>query len=104
MAFWFINCEEHSMLSSQAMDRPLPFWQRMRIQIHQWICPPCKCVNQQFKTIRKACRLTTHEIDLPTEVQNAVLSEDTCLRIKSEIRKNLKKSKRLQECVNKKLS
>lgn len=104
MALWLINCEEYSRLSSQALDRPLSFWQRMHIRIHQWLCPPCSCVNQQFETIRKACRHSSHEIDLPAEVQNAVLSEDTCLLLKTEVQKNIHKSKRLQTCEKKSLS
>lgn len=86
MARWLINCEEFSTLISQQMDCPLTLRERISMQIHQLICPPCRFIKQNFNTIRQACRWTPadeEESDLTCDT----LPEDVAERIKSAIKK-----------------
>lgn len=86
MARWMINCEEFSELVSQQMDRPLSFRDRISLRIHQWICPPCRFIKQNFTTIRQACRwMPPDEVDSGSTCET--LPEDVVARIKSAIKK-----------------
>ena len=92
MARWMIDCKEHSRLASESLDRPLSFWDRFSVRMHQWICPPCSQLKRQFDIIRKACRLT------PQETENArgidkdtiALPNDAIQRMKAALREHLK--------------
>jgi hypothetical protein len=35
------NCQHMSRLISEGLDRPLSFWERIRLAIHVLGCPPC---------------------------------------------------------------
>ncbi len=56
MPRWMINCKEYAALASNCMDRKLSIWERISMKLHQWLCPPCQEVIDQFNTIRQACR------------------------------------------------
>ena len=93
MARWMINCQEHSRLTSESMDRSLSFWDRLSVRIHRWICPPCKQLRQQFEAIRKACRLyATDSEGRPSEQkgEGIVLPDNVHHKMKSVLREHLK--------------
>ena len=91
MARWMINCKEHSQLMSKSMDYPLSFWNRLSLKIHQWVCPPCNRLKEQFNTIRKACRMSAEESDkdLEPESNTENMPEDVHRRLKSAVKEHL---------------
>ena len=49
-----ISCKEASRLMSQAMDRRLSLWQRVRLRFHLAICDACANFNRQMRFLRRA--------------------------------------------------
>jgi hypothetical protein len=49
-----IKCREAAKLMSQAMDRPLPFWQRLALGLHLAICDACRNARRQMLALRAA--------------------------------------------------
>lgn len=49
-----IDCKEASRLISQAADRPLPLWQRLRLRLHLAVCDACANFNRQVRFLRRA--------------------------------------------------
>jgi len=92
MTRWMINCQEHSRLTSESMDHSLCFWDRLSVRIHQWICPPCNRLRQQFNAIRMACRLIPGQSDEIRGIKkdSLVMPEDAFQRMKSALREHLK--------------
>ncbi|MCP4746989.1 MAG: hypothetical protein GY874_12755 [Desulfobacteraceae bacterium] len=89
MQRWMINCKEYAEMVSRCMDRPLSFRERMYIKIHQWICPPCKKLDEQFKSISAACRWRLSEKINGQEQEVQTLSDDTRKRIKRALKQDL---------------
>ncbi len=89
MAFWMINCKNYSELVSNSMDRPLSLWDRISVKLHQWMCPPCNHLNEQFTAIREACRKQSPSADDCAE-EDAILPDEVCLRMKTAL-KNMTK-------------
>lgn len=82
MARWMINCEEYTTLVSNQMDRKLSLGDKLAMQLHQWVCPPCRFIRQQFSAMRHACRWvpedphgdTLHCEKLPEEISGRIKS------------------------------
>jgi hypothetical protein len=93
MPRWMINCEEHSRLASQDLDRRLSFWDRVSARFHRWICPPCRQFKKQLDTIRSACRngLVEFDEDQDAARAGATLPEDACQRMKATLMERLNK-------------
>lgn len=83
MAGWMINCKEYAELTSRNMDKPLSFWGRVSMKIHEMVCPPCYHIRQQFSAIRNACR--SSPVDDPRDDSDCRLSDEACERMKSKI-------------------
>ena len=49
-----IKCREASRLMSQAMDQPLPAWQRLALVLHLAICDACRNARRQMLALRAA--------------------------------------------------
>ncbi len=49
-------CKDVTTLSSQAMDRPLPWSMRLKLQLHYWICAACARYRDQLSLIRRTLR------------------------------------------------
>lgn len=92
MARWMINCQEHSRLTSESMDRSLSFWDSLSVRMHRWICPPCKRLRQQLEAIRKACRIYPANSEGRTgqKEEDTVLPDSVHHRMKSVLREHLK--------------
>lgn len=45
------SCREMAHLSSQSLDRKLCFWEKIRMNMHGWICSWCKDYSQQVQHI-----------------------------------------------------
>jgi len=83
---WMISCKEHSKLVCHSLDRPLSFWDRVLVKMHQWLCPACNQFTEQLGIIRQACRdaapgMTAEEYDA------CRLSKEASERIKSALNK-----------------
>jgi uncharacterized protein (UPF0262 family) len=48
------SCKEVSQLISESMDRTLPFYQRVLMQLHLMICKYCARCKVHFEAIRAA--------------------------------------------------
>ena len=83
MAGWMINCKEYAELSSQRMDRPLSFWDRVSMKLHQILCPPCGVIQQQFRAMRSACRFSSGD---DASADTGGLSDEACDRMKAALR------------------
>jgi len=53
-------CKDVIHLSSQAMDRPLPWSTSLTLQLHYWICEACARYRDQLRTVRQALRRSTN--------------------------------------------
>lgn len=78
------NCKSVSEKVSLAMDQTLPFFERLMIFIHMWMCKYCRRFKEQMLTMRKALRLEEiHEKDaglsvsLPSYVREQIKKELT---------------------------
>ena len=89
MAGWMINCKEHAKLLSQSLDQSMPFWEKVSMKMHQFLCPVCKQLRIQFDAIRNVCRLTPED-DESMRAEPARLNDEVCERIKSVLRKSMK--------------
>ena len=89
MAGWMINCKEYASLISQSLDKPLSFWDKMSMIMHQILCPACKLIRLQLDAIRKACRLTP-EGDTSAGQEGYRLPDEVCEKMKAVLRKAVK--------------
>jgi predicted anti-sigma-YlaC factor YlaD len=58
------RCDDTAQLLSESMDRTLPYWTRVQLQMHLVICKGCRQYRKQLWTIREALRraaTTLHE-------------------------------------------
>ena len=89
MSRWMINCKDHAALASSCMDRKLSTWERLSMKLHQWLCPPCGKVVDQFDAIRQACRLIADENQDRKEIPEK-LSDDARQRLKATLKQHAK--------------
>ena len=50
------TCKEVHRLVSEGMDRKLSLHERLRMQLHLWICTACSNFNTQMALIRRSMR------------------------------------------------
>ena len=74
------NCRDAIRLQSDAMNRPLPFLQRLGLRIHLIFCVWCTRYGRQLLWLRK----TTQELE--SEKDEAVLSHAAKARMQLAIR------------------
>ena len=87
-----INCKEHSKLVSDNLDRPISFWERMSVKMHEWLCPACNQFRKQLDGIHQACRYIDPDT-APEEYEDCRLSEEASERIKSALNRARPKEK-----------
>ena len=51
-----LSCKDVSRLLSQAEERPMTGWQRVRVQWHLAVCRMCRAFDQQLAFMREAMR------------------------------------------------
>lgn len=51
-----LRCRGASELTSQAMDEPLPIWERLALGGHLLACARCRRFRRQLAVVRAACR------------------------------------------------
>jgi hypothetical protein len=53
MNHWMFNCKEVTTMVSESMDRRLPFFQRMGIRLHLFMCRFCSRFRRQLLLLTK---------------------------------------------------
>ncbi len=80
---WMPTCEEAVRLQSEALDRPLPWPQRVGLGFHLWICSLCRRYGRQIRRIRRMLRSAeAREAALPGPGLSAV----SAARLKTALR------------------
>jgi predicted anti-sigma-YlaC factor YlaD len=51
-----LSCKDVSRLLSQAEERPMSGWQRVRVKWHLAVCRMCRAFDQQMAFVREAMR------------------------------------------------
>lgn len=87
MPRWKISCKDYAVLASNCMDRELSTWERISMKLHQWLCPPCHEVVDQFDTIRQACRFMLDENQKQSESAEK-LSDEARQRLKTTLKQH----------------
>ena len=77
---WMFKCEEVSRKVSDAMDRRLPWPQRLGIRFHLMMCRYCSRFEEHLRLIRDFCR---HE-------PGSDLAPDACEELTADARSRLK--------------
>ena len=52
----FVNCKQAARLMSDAMERPLPLSDRVKLRLHLYWCEACTRYRRQLAFMRKALR------------------------------------------------
>lgn len=66
MAALSLNCRHASRLQSEALDHPLPFFQRLGLRIHLFLCKWCRRYGKQIRFLRNAAREHPDELADPS--------------------------------------
>ena len=56
MSYWMFNCQDISKKVSISLDQTLPFYDRMMITFHLWMCKYCRRFRSQLLLLRKVIR------------------------------------------------
>jgi len=78
-------CKDVTQLTSQSLDRRLPWSTRLNLQLHYWICEACAQYRQQLITVRQALRRTGASSDAPQNTDSQ-LSPSARARLKDTFR------------------
>jgi hypothetical protein len=82
------NCKEVSRLVSDSMDRSLPFYKRVLIRMHLFMCKYCKRFKNQLELLRAASR---HDNLLGKELEPShSLSQNARERLKKFLENHLR--------------
>jgi hypothetical protein len=70
------NCREAVRLQSDALDRPLSFWQRAGLRVHLLLCRWCRRYGRQIAFLRTAAHDFEHdhspEQPMPAEARERI--------------------------------
>lgn len=56
MVRWMDNCKKISKMMSDATDRDLTLWERLRIRVHILMCTGCSQFARQLQILRAVSR------------------------------------------------
>jgi len=51
-----VSCKDVSHLLSQAHEKPMPWWSRVRVNWHLAVCSMCRAFDRQLGFMREAMR------------------------------------------------
>ena len=66
------NCRHMSRLISEGLDRPLSFWERVRLAIHVLGCPPCARFRRAVRWLHGALTSACADTRLPPEARERI--------------------------------
>jgi Putative zinc-finger len=81
---WLPTCRETTELASLAMDKRLPFADRIAMQLHLAMCTNCTRFVHQLKEMRRQFRIETAASD-----DTPGLTQEARQRIASELQNKL---------------
>ena len=81
----FPSCRQVSQMQSEALDRSLPLFTRIKMRMHLLVCSWCRRYGKQIRFLRTAAH--DHSEDLQT-VTDQSLSADAKERIKRTLRED----------------
>jgi hypothetical protein len=77
------NCREAIRLQSDALERALPFSQRVGLRIHLWLCVWCRRYGRQIRFLRRIAKECDHD-----HASAQVLPAEARTRIKRTLKTN----------------
>ncbi len=83
IAFLSPSCKEASRLQSQALDRKLPFAQRLGLRIHLFLCRWCRRYGKQIRFLHDAAHKHPDQLSEPDP---NILTQDARERLKQKLR------------------
>ncbi len=84
-SFWKIltlRCVEAARLSSESLDRALPFHDRLALQLHAVACVSCRRYRRQLRSLREMTNRLADRVDSP----GPTIPDDVRDRIKRSLR------------------
>ena len=81
-----LSCKEISYLVSESLDHKLPFWQRIQVRMHLFMCRFCARFRRQTLFLKDAAR---HYL-LAVEKTEAVTSDGLSPEARDRIKRSLK--------------
>lgn len=78
-----LTCKDAARLTSNALDQPLPWLQRMNLRMHMLVCSACRNFSWQMHWIQGAGREYTEHV--PGESPESTLSPEARERIQSAL-------------------
>jgi len=79
-----LSCKEAARLVSEQLDRKLPFWQRLGLRLHVFICRACSRYARQLRALDQAVSLRYREGFAAESPEH--LSPQAIERIKTSLR------------------
>lgn len=76
-----LTCKQASQLISQSLDRPLSWYELMRLRLHLILCDACKRFRQQLYLLRHSLHKLTSStendstIHLPADAKARILNK-----------------------------
>ena len=80
-----LSCKEVTRLISEAMDRKLPFGQRMAVRLHLFMCRFCSRYRRQMVWMRETMHHYLEEIEPSEPLLSASLSPEAREKIKQAL-------------------
>lgn len=69
-----MNCRDLTDLVTDYLESRLSRWERLRLELHLVLCPPCRVYLDQMRALLHALGRLPDPLPLPAEVRDALLS------------------------------
>jgi hypothetical protein len=80
-----ISCREAARLSSEALERPLYFAERVALRFHLLLCSACARYDDQIAFLHELAVLYLARCDECGPLGDATLSSEACKRIRKAL-------------------
>jgi len=80
------TCKDVAALSSESMDRTLPWSTRVTLRLHYWICEGCARYRRQLLTVREALRRRSDREEGPANHSVPPLSDKARVRLQQALK------------------
>ena len=77
------DCEKVAQLVSESLDTKLPWYQRILLQMHLFVCDSCKEFSKQIQILHRMLYQLTHTIET-----------DESFQLPQSVKKNIQESLR----------
>ncbi len=79
------DCEKIAQLVSESLDTKLPWYQRILLQMHLFVCDTCKEFSKQIQLLNQMVHQLTHTIETDETIQLPQSAKQT---IQETLRRN----------------